>query len=62
MVVGVQRHPSCDLPLSKRPGSLFTRGCVGPRADLEGFEKFQPTAFRSPDSPARRQVHLYAGA
>jgi len=42
MGVGGQRHAPAALPPGKRPGSHFTGGCVGPRADLDGNGKSRP--------------------
>lgn len=61
MVVGGQGHPSCALLLAKRPGSHFTRGCVGPTADLEDSKNLTPPAF-DPGPSIRHQTNLYAGA
>ena len=35
--VGVHRRTSAAFPTGKRPGTHYTEGWVGPRADLEGL-------------------------
>ena len=42
MGVGDQRHAPADLPPGKRAGSHYTGGWVGPRAGLDGCEKYCP--------------------
>jgi len=59
MGVGGQRHAPAALPPGKRPGSHFTGGCVGPRADLDGNGKSRPpppSGIRSADLPACSEV------
>jgi len=52
MGVSGQQHAPAALYPRGRPGSYFTRGCVGPRAGLEG-RKFssKPGFDPAPSSP-----------
>jgi hypothetical protein len=43
------------LYLRERPGTHYTGGWVGLRADLDVWKKLAPTGIRSPDRPARNQ-------
>jgi len=42
MGVGGQRHATAALRPGKRPGTNCTRGCVVPRAGLDGWGKSRP--------------------
>jgi hypothetical protein len=43
-----QRHVPAAFPPGKGPGTYFTRGCVGLKADLEGPKKISPPAALDP--------------
>jgi hypothetical protein len=53
MEVGVQRQAPDALPSEMRPDTNFIRGCVDPKANLDGCEKFRPyrDSIPGPSSP-----------
>jgi len=46
--VGDQRHVPAAFPPGKGPGTYFTGGCVGPKADLEGPKNISLPAALDP--------------
>jgi hypothetical protein len=48
MWVGDQRHIAAVLPLSKRPGTHFKGGRMGPRTALNNCKKYRPIRYSIP--------------